>query len=189
VRSLTRGWHRGHDRGVQHALYLPVFGEFADAARLAAIASEAEEAGWDGVFIWEHLAMWWDRALPVVDTTVALTAISVATERIRFGALVTPLARRRPAKLAREMVSIDHLSSGRLMVGVGLGSNEHEFEALGEESDMRTRGEMLDEALEVVTGLWSGEEIAHRGIHYRAGGCFLPRPVQEPRIPIWVAGS
>ncbi len=174
---------------MQHAVYLPVFGEFADAALLAALAADAERSGWDGAFTWDHIAMWFDAQAPVVDVTVALAAVAAATERVRFGALVTPLARRRPQKVARETATLDRLSGGRLVVGVGLGQNEHEFEAFGEGAELAERGDRLDEALDLLTALWSGDAIDHRGRHFRAAGTFTPTPVQRPRIPIWVAGA
>ena len=174
---------------MRFAVYAPCFGPLADPAAVAALAVDAEAAGWDGFFVWDHLAMWWNRSEPVGDTSIALAAIAVATSRIRFGPLVTPLPRRRPHKVAREAVALDHLSGGRLILGVGLGSNRHEFEDLGEEEGLRARAGTLDEALEVLTGLWSGEPFEHRGSRYRVSGQFLPRPVQRPRIPIWVAGS
>lgn len=174
---------------MRHAVYLPVFGAFADAALLAELAADAESAGWDGVFTWDHVAMWFAADAPVVDATVALGAIAAATRSVRFGALVTPLARRRPQKVARETASLDHLSGGRLVVGVGLGANEHEFEAFGEEPDPVRRGHLLDEALDVLTALWSGDPVDHRGAGFTARGRFLPTPVQRPRIPIWVAAA
>jgi alkanesulfonate monooxygenase SsuD/methylene tetrahydromethanopterin reductase-like flavin-dependent oxidoreductase (luciferase family) len=176
---------------VKYELNVPPMGSGADPRLLADFAREAEDAGWDGFFIWDHIALSWPDAL--ADVTVALTAIALATEKIDFGALVTPLARRRPAKFARETASLDQLSGGRLIVGVGLGEFAPEFEHLGEEGDPRTRAAMLDEALAVVTGLWSGDDVTtpfnHRGEHYTAVDAnFWPKPVQQPRIPIWVAG-
>jgi len=112
--------------------------------------------------------------------------------------MVTPLPRRRPGKLARETVSLDHLSDGRLILGVGIGAMPYEYDYLGEEADTRVRGAMLDEGLEVLTGLWSGEPFGHRGEHYRVAGdppeqdwraVFYPPPLQRPRIPIWVGGT
>lgn len=175
---------------MRYGIYAPTFGEYADAGLLASLAADTEASGWDGFFIWDHMAMWWDRASPVTDTWVALAGIAAATSRIRIGALVTPIPRRRPWKLARETVSVDRLSGGRLVVGVGLGANEHEFEDLGETAGLRARAAMLDEGLEVLAGLWSGEPFSHQGLHYRVDGArFLPTPVQRPRIPIWVAVS
>jgi alkanesulfonate monooxygenase SsuD/methylene tetrahydromethanopterin reductase-like flavin-dependent oxidoreductase (luciferase family) len=178
---------------VKYALNMPPFGSGADPRVLADLAREAEGAGWDGFFIWDHIALDWPDAL--VDITVALTAIALATGSIDFGALVTPLARRRPAKFARETASLDQLSGGRLVVGVGLGMYAPEFDNLGDEGDPRTRAAMLDEALAVVTGLWGGDPgnasaaFSHHGEHYTVvDALFWPKPVQQPRIPIWVAG-
>jgi alkanesulfonate monooxygenase SsuD/methylene tetrahydromethanopterin reductase-like flavin-dependent oxidoreductase (luciferase family) len=174
---------------MRYGVYLPTFGEYADPGRLASLAADAEEAGWDGVFTWDHMVMWWGRAAPVADTTVSLTAIALATSRVRLGALVTPIPRRRPWKLAREMVTLDRLSSGRLVFGAGLGANRFELEDLGEAEGLHARAAMLDEALEVLIGLWSGEPFSYEGEHYRVEAQFLPTPMQQPRIPIWVAVS
>jgi alkanesulfonate monooxygenase SsuD/methylene tetrahydromethanopterin reductase-like flavin-dependent oxidoreductase (luciferase family) len=175
---------------MRFGVYLPTFGEYSDAGVLASLARDAETAGWHGVFVWDHLAMWWDRGEPVADTTAVLTAIALATDEVRFGALVTPLPRRRPWKFARETATLDRISNGRLVVGVGLGDGEHEFEELGEAAGLRLRAEMLDEGLAVVAGLWSGEPFSHPGPHYPIDEArFEPIPVQRPRIPVWVAVS
>ncbi len=175
---------------MQYAIYLPTFGDLADARALADLAAEAEAAGWDGCFLWDHLAMWWDDSQPVVDSTVALAAVAMATERIRIGPIVTALPRRRPWKVARETATLDQLSGGRMILGVGLGANRHEFEAFGEEPDLRVRGAMVDEALTVITGLWTGEPFSHAGRFYSvAAAQFRPPTLQTPRIPIWVATS
>jgi alkanesulfonate monooxygenase SsuD/methylene tetrahydromethanopterin reductase-like flavin-dependent oxidoreductase (luciferase family) len=121
---------------------------------------------------------------PVVEPWIAMAAIASATERIRFGPMVTPLPRRRPWKLAREAASLDHLSNGRLILGVGIGDRREEFSRFGEEADPRVRAGMLDEGLEVLTGLWSGEPLSFHGEHYRIDDALLlPRPVQQPRRP------
>lgn len=126
----------------------------------------------------------------MLDPWVALSAIAVATNQIRIGTLVTPVARRRPWKLARETVTLDHLSGGRLILVVGLGSPpDEEFEQLGEERDDHARARRLDEGLEVLTGLWSGEPFTFDGAEFHVKNVtFKPRPLQQPRIPIWVAG-
>jgi alkanesulfonate monooxygenase SsuD/methylene tetrahydromethanopterin reductase-like flavin-dependent oxidoreductase (luciferase family) len=174
---------------VKHGLYLPNFGPFGEARALVELAALAERSGWDGFFLWDHINR--PGAPAVVDPWIALAAIAVATERIRFGALVTPLARRRPWKLARESASLDRLSNGRLVFGAGLGSAggaEVEWADLGEETDLARRGAMLDESLAVLTGLWSGEPFDFAGTHYRVRGArFLPTPLQRPRVPIWLA--
>jgi alkanesulfonate monooxygenase SsuD/methylene tetrahydromethanopterin reductase-like flavin-dependent oxidoreductase (luciferase family) len=175
---------------VRSGLFLPPFDPLADPAVVARLAAEAEEAGWDGIFLWDQIR-WRDPVRAVGDTQVTLAAIAAATERIRFGPMVTPLARRRPAKVARETVALDLLSGGRLTLGVGLGSDEFasEFSITGEELDDRRRARMLDEALEILEAAWSGEPVRHRGEHYTVDAMrFLPRPVQRPGVPVWVAG-
>lgn len=172
---------------MKFGIYLPNFGAYGDARVLADLAHDAENAGWDGFFIWDHIAAW---ELPMVDPWVALAAIAVSTRRIRIGTTVTPLPRRRPWKVAREAVSIDHLSDGRLTLGVGIGGGKAEWAHLGEEADLKTRGAMLDEALDVLVGLWSGEPFSYDGEFYRLENThFLPKPLQQPRIPIWVGGN
>jgi alkanesulfonate monooxygenase SsuD/methylene tetrahydromethanopterin reductase-like flavin-dependent oxidoreductase (luciferase family) len=173
--------------GVQRAIHIPPFGELADVRVLGDLAGEAEEAGLDGVFVWDHIARPPERKLAAADTTVALASIAQRTHRVRFGALVTPLTRRRPQKFAREMVSLDQLGDGRLVVGVGLGVNSGgELERFGESADQRVMAARLDEALDIVTALWSGVEVVHRGEHFTVDGItFTPTPVQS-RIPIWV---
>ena len=172
---------------LKYAVFLPNFGPYGDARILAQLARDAETAGWDGFFIWDHIAAWGNREM--VDPWVALAAIALQTERVRIGAMITPLPRRRPWKVARETVSIDHLSGGRLTLGVGLGVHADEFGYLGEETDSKVRGAMLDDGLEVLNKLWSGETITHEGQYYPVKQArFLPTPVQSPRIPVWVGG-
>ena len=170
---------------------VPNHGPYSDPRWLVELAYEAEAAGWDGFFIWDHLVRWNDRRIPVADPWIALAAIAVKTERIRLGPMVTPLARRRPWKLARETVTLDHLSGGRLILGIGLGARSTaEFKTFGDEGEPKARAAMLDEGLEVLTGLWSGEAFSYRGAYYQMEETqFRPSPVQSPRIPIWVAGT
>ena len=157
----------------RRAIFVAPFGELADARRLARLAEEAEAHGWDGFFVWDHLVYTATREL--ADPWVAMTAIACATERVRIGALVTPTPRRRVQKLARETVTLDRLSGGRLVFGVGIGGDRHgEFEPFGDPGDPRERARRLDADLERLVELWGGE--------------FEPPPAQQPRIPIWVAG-
>ena len=175
---------------MQSGLFLPLFDELADPAMVARLSAEAEEAGWHGVFVWDQVR-WGEPVAGVADPQITLAAIATATERIRFGPMVTPLARRRPVKVARETATLDRLSGGRLTLGVGLGSDRFasEFSITGEELDDRRRARMLDESLEILTAAWSGEPVHHRGEHYTVAGMrFLPRPVQTPGVPVWVAG-
>jgi alkanesulfonate monooxygenase SsuD/methylene tetrahydromethanopterin reductase-like flavin-dependent oxidoreductase (luciferase family) len=171
---------------IRCAVYLPLFAPFGHPRIIADLARDAEQAGWDGLFVWDDVAGW-DKDM--ADPWIALSAAAMVTKRVRLGALITPLPRRRPWKFARETASLDQLSDGRLVVGVGVGAGQEQFGDLGDEPDQRTRGEMLDEALEVVTGLWQGETFEHAGRYYRLKPTtFRPRPIQQPRIPIWVAG-
>jgi alkanesulfonate monooxygenase SsuD/methylene tetrahydromethanopterin reductase-like flavin-dependent oxidoreductase (luciferase family) len=173
---------------MRYAIDVPNFGDFGNPRALADLARAAEEAGWDGFFLWDHLQT--ASPAPFTDPWVALAAMALCTERIRLGTMVTPLPRRRPWKLARETVSVDQLSGGRLVLGVGIGINDwREYSAFGEPADDALHGAMLDEGLAVLTGLWSGEPFSFQGQHYKARDAyFLPTPTQQPRIPIWVAG-
>jgi alkanesulfonate monooxygenase SsuD/methylene tetrahydromethanopterin reductase-like flavin-dependent oxidoreductase (luciferase family) len=173
---------------MKYGLDVSTAGEYSDPRTLAELAAEAEQAGWDGFFVWDAVfAIPPD--LPMADPWIALTAITMNTHRICIGAMVTPLARRRPWQIARETVSLDHLSNGRLIFGVGLGYQALDFEAFEEEANPKIRGEKLDEALEIVSGLWKGESFRFHGKHYHVHDVkFLPKPIQTPRIPIWVAG-
>ena len=151
------------------------------------LAELAEKAGWDGFFLWDHILFPWPASL--ADPWIVLGAIASKTRRMRIGTAVTPLPRRRPHKVAKETATLDVITGGRVVLGVGLGGDEGEFTRFGEESSTRTRAEKLDEALDLITSLWSGGEVNHRGAHYTASGVtFLPKPIQEPRIPIWVGG-
>jgi alkanesulfonate monooxygenase SsuD/methylene tetrahydromethanopterin reductase-like flavin-dependent oxidoreductase (luciferase family) len=172
---------------VRHAIDIHTFGDFADVRVIGELAAAVEAAGWDGLFIWDHVGLDYETA----DVTVALTAIALATERIRFGTMVTPLPRRRVQKVARELTSLDRLSNGRIVLGVGLGyPPDAEYAAFGEPSSDRERATRLDESLDVLTGLWSGEPVQFDGEHLHVHTtAFRPRPQQQPRIPIWVAGS
>ncbi len=173
---------------MRYALDCSTAGTYADARLLADLAAQAEQAGWDGFFVWDAVFARPSR-LPMVDPWIALAAVAVQTSRIKLGAMVTPLARRRPWQIARQTVSLDHLSNGRLIFGVGLGYQDLDFAAFGEDRDVRVRAGKLDEGLEIVTKLWTGRKISFSGQHYQVDAVkFLPKPLQEPRIPVWVAG-
>lgn len=169
---------------------MPNLGSYGDPRVLVSLAVDAERAGWDGLFLWDHMLHRRAEAEPVVDPWVTLAACSERTERIRLGAMITPLSRRRPWKVARESVTLDLLSGGRVIFGAGLGApRDAEFEAFGEEADDRRRAQRLDEALEVLAGLWSGERFAYRGAHFALEEMqFLPTPAPA-RIPIWIGGN
>lgn len=173
------------------AVYLPNHGPFGDARVIADLARDAESSGWDGFFLWDHIAEQSEAGVmvPCADPWVALTAAAMQTTVIKLGTTVTPLPRRRPHKLARETVTLDHLSNGRLILSVGIGGGKLEWDHLGEETDLRTRGQMLNEGLDVLVGLWSGEPFNFNGEHYHIEQMqFLPPSFQQPHIPVWVGG-
>ncbi len=178
---------------MKYGINLPNFGWFGDIDTLVEIAIEAEESGWDGFFLWDHMLVFKqeEMVLPFADPWIALTAIACNTKKIRLGPLITPIPRRRPWKVAREAVSLDHVSKGRLVLGLAIGAPpDVEFDYFGEESDSRIRAEMLEEGLDIITGLWSGEPYSHQGTHYQLKEMtFFPKPKQEPRIPIWIGGG
>src|SRR5215203_146437 len=155
---------------------------------VAELAREVEEAGWDGAFYWDGICV---GGMDTYDPWVVMAAMAMRTERVRIGAVLTPPARRRPWKLARETVALDHLSNGRLVLPVGLGAlDDGGFSKVGEPTDRKVRAQLLDESLEILTGLWSGEPFSYAGEHYRLEEMtFLPPPVQKPRIPVWVVGA
>ena len=154
-------------------------------ARIAAdYAREAEQAGWDGFFAWEPV---WG-----IDAWVSLTAAAVQTERIRLGTLLSPLSRMRPWKFASEAATLDNLSGGRVIISVGLGATDTGFAEFGEQTDRKTRAELLDESLDIITGLWEGQPFSYQGKNYQVQPTeFMPPPppIQQPRIPIWVVGA
>src|SRR5215510_880101 len=168
---------------MRFAMYVPNFGTFGHVSTVVELAKAAEAAGWDGFFLWDHLLPDADSALgPVADPWIALTAIAGATSRLRIGALITPFPRRRPWKLARETVTLDHYSAGRLVVGAGIGGDWwREYSAVGEPSNAKVRGAMLDEGLDVLTGLWTGTPLTYKGTYYTVEDAqFLPPPFQMP---------
>ncbi len=164
-----------------------------DILTIVQLASEAEVAGWDGVFVPDCICI--DPALapdaPGFDPWVLMGAIAMRTERVRLGAIITPLSRRRPWKVAREATTLDHLSKGRLVLPVGLGAlDDLGFGGVGEAIDRKARAELLDESLDIITGLWTGLPFSYSGKHYNVKNLtFQPIPVQSPRIPVWVVAA
>lgn len=169
-------------------LGVPNGGDFADPHRIVELARAAEDAGWDGLFLWDHVVRRrpWQ---PMIDPWVTLAAVAVATDHIVLGPMVTPLARRRVSVVARETATLDVLSNGRLRFGVGLGAPDDEFTRFGEDADPRLRAQILDESLDALELLWSGDPATYRGEHVTVDDVqFLPRPVHG-RVPVWVAGA
>jgi alkanesulfonate monooxygenase SsuD/methylene tetrahydromethanopterin reductase-like flavin-dependent oxidoreductase (luciferase family) len=171
---------------VRYAVSIP---PFAEPGVLLDMAVTAEESGWDAVFLWDHLRFIVPMELDIHDPWALLSAMAVRTERVALGTCVTPLARRRPHVLAKQLVTLDHLSNGRAVLGVGLGEPpDADFADLGDDPDPRTRGAKLDESLTVIDGLVRGERVDHDGQFVRVHAEMRPAAVQQPRPPIFVAG-
>jgi len=173
------------------SINVPNLGEFSDPAVFLEVARRTEEAGWDALFVWDHMVHVKADRLSIADPWVLLAAAAAVTKRIRLGTMITPVARRRPHKLAREVSTLDHLSGGRMILGVGLGAPiADEFGSFGEPTDAVAIGARLDEGLDLLTRYWSGEPVTFRGEHFVADDVVMrPVPVQRPRPPIWVGGT
>lgn len=172
---------------MRYGIDITNLGEYADPRNVVRLAQAAEAAGWEALFIWDHLGFVWNGSS--CDPWIALAAVAASTERLQLGTSVTPVPRRRPHVLAQQVSTLDVLSRGRTVLGVGLGGVQREYTAFGEPGDRKLCAAMLDEGLEVITQLWSGDRVTHRGVHYTVDGVTLrPVPVQRPRIPIWVGG-
>jgi hypothetical protein len=175
---------------MRYSVNVPNFGDFAAPEVFAEVARRAEEAGWDALLVWDHVvgekALRWQ----IADPWILLTAAALATSRIRLGTAITPVARRRPAKLARELTTLDRLTGGRMVLGAALGAPvDDEYGSFGDTTDPRVLAERLDEGLHALGLLWSGEPAKYRGNQITIDDVvFLPSPVQRPRIPIWVGG-
>ncbi|MFI5271971.1 MAG: LLM class flavin-dependent oxidoreductase [Ktedonobacterales bacterium] len=176
---------------MRFGLDVPTTGAFADPRALAQLATDAEAAGWDGFFLWDVLHGGSPAAPePVADPWIALTAITLRTTRLRLGLFVCPLARHRPWLVARRLAILDQLSGGRVTCAVGLGANQRDFSAFGEASAPDVRARKLDEGLAILAGLWTEDAFSFSGQHYSLDAVTLhPRPLQSPRIPLWVAGG
>ncbi|MDG9712260.1 LLM class flavin-dependent oxidoreductase [Streptomyces sp. DH10] len=175
---------------MRFSVNIPNFGDFADPRTVAKAAVAAEEAGWDGLFVWDHVVHRKHEGRPFGDPWMLLTAAALATSRIRLGTLVTPVARRRPQQLARQVATLDAVSGGRVTFGAGLGGPiEDEYASFGDTTDAKVLAERLDEGLELLRRYWSGEPVRHDGRHYRVRDVtLLPATVQRPRPPVWIAG-
>jgi alkanesulfonate monooxygenase SsuD/methylene tetrahydromethanopterin reductase-like flavin-dependent oxidoreductase (luciferase family) len=171
---------------MRFAIDIPNFGAFADPQLTAQIARDAEAAGWDAVWVWDHVQR--DAGVPYADPWILLTVIALATERVRLGPMVTPLPRRRPWLVAREAVTLDILSGGRFTLGLGNGSPLQEFTKFGEDPNLKVRAAKLDEGLAIIDGLFTGKPFSFAGEHFQLTDVeFLPTPLQKPRMPIWLA--
>jgi alkanesulfonate monooxygenase SsuD/methylene tetrahydromethanopterin reductase-like flavin-dependent oxidoreductase (luciferase family) len=171
---------------VRHAINLPLFGSLADPSTVIEIGRAAEDHGWDGLFVWDHVLSPLPDSWEISDPWIVLAAVAATTKTIRLGTMVTPIARRRIIKLARETVTLDRLSAGRLTLGLGLGGDAgREFSAFGDPSQPRERAEILDQGVLALTALWSGETVTTSGRVTVDEVRIEPGPIQSPRIPIW----
>lgn len=177
------------DRPVHHAIYLPAIGTLADPSALLEIAQAADENGWDGMFLWDHVQFGDDGPLPTLDPWTLFGAIASQTRHLRFGPMVTPLPSRRVSQVARSATTLDHLSKGRLTLGFGLGGDtRRELSAFSEPLLPRVRGQILDESLQALVALWDEKPATIAGQYVSINKAHTePRPVQRPRIPIWLA--
>ncbi|MEW2467673.1 LLM class flavin-dependent oxidoreductase [Streptomyces sp. NPDC046994] len=175
---------------MRFSVNMPNFGDFADPRTVAKVAVAAEQAGWDGLFVWDHVVHRRHGDRPFADPWMLLTAAALATSRIKLGTLVTPVARRRPQELARQVATLDAVSGGRVVFGAGLGGPiEDEYASFGDTTDPKVLAERLDEGLGLLERYWSGETVNHDGRHYRVRDVtLLPATVQRPRPPVWIAG-
>jgi alkanesulfonate monooxygenase SsuD/methylene tetrahydromethanopterin reductase-like flavin-dependent oxidoreductase (luciferase family) len=173
---------------MRYGLSIP---NFAEPGALVDVARAADANGWDGFFLWDHILVDRSEAVPVSEPWTVLAAAATATSRVRLGTMVTPVARRRPWVLARQVTTVDHLSQGRTVLGVGLGvPPDAEYGAFGESAAPRDHAALLDEGLTVIDALWQGGPVDHDGpVHHLEGVRFAPRPVQRPRVPVWSACS
>jgi alkanesulfonate monooxygenase SsuD/methylene tetrahydromethanopterin reductase-like flavin-dependent oxidoreductase (luciferase family) len=173
---------------MRYGIEVVPLGDFGSPRVVMQLAEAAEAAGWEALFVWDHLGCVW--GVPAGDPFVILSAVATCTKSLRLGTAVTPLPRRRPQILAHALASLDILSQGRLIFGAGLGGVPAEYTAFGETGDARTRAAMLDEGLDVLNRLMSGQPVTHHGRFYTVDGITMaPLPLQRPRVPIWIGGE
>lgn len=174
---------------VNYGIALPNWEVEGDTERLVEYGVAAEEAGWDGVFLADHLAMGGEGGYPdFPDPWITFSGIAARTDDIRLGSWVTPVPRRQPWQLARNLATLDRLSDGRVILGTGLG-RAFDYTTFGTPWSPKQLGAKYDEALDVITGLWTGEPFSYDGEYYTVTDAVMkPTPVQEPRIPIIIGG-
>jgi luciferase-like monooxygenase len=172
---------------MRRGIFVSNIGTYADPGTVADLGVAAEEAGWEALLIWDHLGFVWGP--PAADPWITLAAVAARTEKLIVGTDITPLPRRRPHVLAHQVATLDALSGGRVVFGAGIGGVPEEFARFGEQDDARSRAEMLDEGLEVVSRLWSGEEVTHHGRHYVVDRVRLAPAPARGKIPTWIGGN
>jgi alkanesulfonate monooxygenase SsuD/methylene tetrahydromethanopterin reductase-like flavin-dependent oxidoreductase (luciferase family) len=170
---------------MRFGVYCANFGALGEARILIDLALEAEQAGWDGFFLYDHVLLRSGRAIRSVDPWTVLAVVAERTE-LQFGPMITPLARRRPWEVAHQTIALNRLSGGRFVLGVGLGE-ALDHEAFGDLDSPPIRGDRLDECLGVLQRLWAGESVTHDGSWRLEEVVLAPRPLEGKPIPIWVA--
>ncbi|WP_330173130.1 LLM class flavin-dependent oxidoreductase [Streptomyces sp. NBC_01498] len=175
---------------MRFSINIPNFGDFADPRNVRTVAVAAEQAGWDGLFVWDHVVHRYHQGRPFADPWMLLTAAALSTSRIRLGTLLTPVPRYLPQQLARQVATLDHLSGGRAVFGAGLGGPvEDEYGSFGDSTEPRLLAERLDEGLDLLARFWTGGPVDHRGRHYEVRDVtLLPASAQRPRPPVWIGG-
>lgn len=158
------------------------------------VTQHAERTGWDGVYFWDHFmgdgAGFGPASTPTLEATAVLSALGALTERLRIGSLVFANTFRHPAVLANWAATMDHVTNGRLLVGLGTGWQQNEHEQYGLDlSGAGKRVEMLEEACQVITGLWEQPVSSFAGRHYQLSQAICePKPVQE-HLPLLIGGK
>jgi len=172
---------------MRYGLLVANLGAYSDPREVVHLAQTAESAGWESLLVWDHLGFVWGP--PAADPWVTLAAVAASTSKLLVGTGITPVPRRRPQVLAHQVATLDVLSGGRVVFGAGLGGVPSEFTTFGEDAAPRIRADKLDEGLDLLRRLWSGERVEHRGSHYQVNGATLaPAPIQQP-LPIWIGGN
>ncbi len=171
---------------MRYGLVVSNVGSYAQPAWFIKLASAAQASGWEAVLVWDHLGFVWEA--PSADPWVLLSATAARCPGLTLGTAVCPLARYRPHRLASTISTLSHLTEGNLVLGVGLGGVPGEFSVFGESAETQERAARLDEALEVLAALWTGEEVTHHGRFYTVDGVTLA-PLPKGRMPVWVGGN
>ena len=175
---------------IKYGLGFIQFNELSNPELVVEFAIEAEKAGWDGFFLIDHIYFSRENISSIAETWVLLSAIAARTEKIKIGTCVSPLPRYHPWQFAKMAATLDILSKGRLILGLGLGGPEVEYETFGQKYDLKILAEKMDECLDIIQGLWTGELFSYKGKHYQIDdACLLPKPLQNPRIPLILGGS
>lgn len=171
---------------INFGIYIANFDIFESPIDYLDLAVATEENSWDGFFMWDHTVG--IPGKPASETFTTLSAIASKTNNIKIGTTVTGLPRHRPWNLARKVATIDHISNGRFIFGIGLGARD-EYSPFNEENDNKILKEKVDESLQIIQGIFEKDHFSFSGKHYQLNDVsFNPKPKQK-NLPIWVAGT